>query len=369
MIKKVVVDFIKEKFIIFTFLLLLFILTVLYPSEIVNYPQYVDWRTIIAFTGLLIITTGLKESGYFYIFSINILNRIKCERSLSIFLILLSAFLSTFLTNDVTLFIVIPLTLSMQNLLKKDLSKLIVFEAISANVGSTLTPIGNPQNLILWQKWGISFIEFIAKTFTLVILLFIILLIFVWIVFPDRKIKFSEKSKGNIPNKKGLFISSLLMLVVYLISLEVGLVCWVLSAIFIFYILFYREVLLKVDWLLLIIFIIIFIDFQLIATIPIVSEFIKRLNLHSSGDIFLLSALISQLISNVPSTVLVLKFSNNYLAITYGVNVGGNGSVVSSLANIIALRMSKNKEIWLKFHKYSIPYFIVVLIITYYIFF
>ncbi|MBW9221629.1 hypothetical protein KKP97_01070 [Methanothermococcus sp. SCGC AD-155-C09] len=72
----------------------------------------------------------------------------------------------------------------MQNLLKNDLSKLIIFEAISTNVGSTLTPIGNPQNLFLWQKWNISFMAFIIKTSPLVVLLFAILLIFAWIVFP-----------------------------------------------------------------------------------------------------------------------------------------------------------------------------------------
>ena len=71
------------------------------------------------------------------------------------FLILFSVLLSTFLTNDVTLFIVIPLTVGIQNLVKNDISKLIVFEAISVNVGSALTPIGNPQNLFLWYKWNI----------------------------------------------------------------------------------------------------------------------------------------------------------------------------------------------------------------------
>ena len=92
-------------------------------------------------------------------------------------------------------------------------------------------------------------------------------------------------------------------------------------------------------------FIIIFIDFQAIGTTPIVLEGIKSLNLHSSGYVFLLSVLTSQLISNVPSIILLSKFCNDYLAITYGINVGGNSLVISSLANIIALRMSKDKEI------------------------
>jgi len=95
----------------------------------------------------------------------------------------------------------------------------------------------------------------------------------------------------------------------------------------------------------------------------------KILNLNSDGSIFLFSTFASQLFSNVPASVFVSKFSDNYFAITYGVNVGGNGLVIASLANIIALRMIQNKRVWLDFHKYSVPYFLLTIIITYISFF
>jgi len=107
---RILIEFVKKEVVLFIFLFLLATVAILYPYEIINYPSFVDWRTIIALTGLLIITTGLKESGYFSVFSRKVLKRLKSERSLSIFLILFSVLLSTFLTNDVTLFIVIPLT-------------------------------------------------------------------------------------------------------------------------------------------------------------------------------------------------------------------------------------------------------------------
>ena len=362
-------EFVKSEIILAIFLLLFAILVILYPYKIVNYSSYIDWRTIIALTGLLIITTGLKESGFFYVFARKLLKRLKNEKNLSIFLILFSVALSTFLTNDITLFIVIPLTVSIQKIVKNDISKLIIFEAISVNVGSTLTPIGNPQNLFLWYKWNISFMTFIIEMFPLVILLLLILLIFTWIVFHDKEIKFSEKNNDYKTQKKVLFALSIVMLIIYIFSLEMKQSYLGLLLVFIFYLISYRKVLLKTDWLLLLLFIVIFIDFHIISTIPIISKGMNILNLQSKGNVFLFSGFLSQLFSNVPATVLISNFSHNWRAIAYGVNIGGNGLIIGSLANIIALRMAKNKKIWLDFHRYSIPYFLITGGITYVLFF
>ncbi len=364
-----IIGLIKKEVFLSILLLLTVILAVFYPYKIKNYPLFVDWQTITALTGLLIITAGIKESGFFDYISRNMLKKLKNEKSLATFLIFISIFLSAFLTNDITLFIVIPLTLGMQNLIKNDISKLIIFEAISVNVGSALTPIGNPQNLFLWHKWDISFVMFIYKMIPLVAILIVILLVFTWLVFPARKIKFSKKFKNAERPNKILFVSSLTILIIYLISLEIKIAYIALPILFILYLLFYRNVLFKTDWILLLTFIIIFIDFRIVSTIPIIIKYIQMLNLQHSGNVFLFSALTSQLISNVPASVFVSKFSSNWLAITYGVNVAGNGLAIGSLANIIALRMVKTKKIWIDFHKYSVFYFLVTGIIIYILFF
>ncbi|MHA1862003.1 MAG: hypothetical protein ACTSVM_06925 [Candidatus Ranarchaeia archaeon] len=132
---------------------------------------------------------------------------------------------------------------------------------------------------------------------------------------------------------------------------------------------FYRKVVLETDWILRILFIVIFIDFHVISTISLVSESVIALNLQSTGNVFLLSVVCSQLISNVPASVLVAKFSHEWLPICYGVNAGGNGLVIGSLANIIALRMMNRKKIWLVFHKYSIPYFLLTIAAVYLVFY
>ena len=362
-------DFIRDNIFLSATLVLLVILAILYPREIPNYHHFVDWRTIIDLTGLLILTTGLKESGFFRAFSRRVLKRIRSERGLAVFLILLTAILSTFLTNDITLFIVIPLTMSVQSLIKNDVSKLVIFEAISANVGSTLTPVGNPQNLFLWHQWGISFITFTIKMSPLVLILALILLLFAWLSFPDKRVEFSERIENNLKPTRSLFFSSLVLIAIYLFSLEIGRSQLVLPIIFLIYLIFFREVLLKTDWLLLVMFIVMFIDFHIVSTVPFIVSLVHMINLHHPGNVFWLSVATSQLISNVPASIFVSKFSHNWHAVSYGVNVGGNGIVIGSLANIIALRMAKNRKIFLDFHKYSIPYLLITGGITYVLFF
>ncbi len=351
------------------FLLLLVILSLLYPHNIINYPHFIDWRTIMALTGLLVITTGLKESGYFNFITKRMLKRFHDERTLSLFLVLFSALLSAFITNDITLFIVIPLTFSIQSVIKNDISKLIIFEAIAVNVGSALTPIGNPQNLYLWHRWNISFLYFIFKMSPLVIIQLVLLLIFIWIVFPREKIR-NSNDKNVEKYKKPLLWSSIILMFVYIVSIELKLTYIVLIIIILFYFLTYRKILLKVDWLLILLFMIIFIDFHIVSNIPIISRIVRSvMESNSAGKVFSLSILTSQLISNVPASVFISKFTNNWFAISYGVNIGGNGLVIGSIANIIALRMSNSKNIWINFHKFSVPFLLVTSAIVYVLFF
>ena len=358
--------FVKKEFVFLLFLLLLVFLVFLLPDEVANYPSFVNWDTIAALTGLLIIATGLKESGYFDLISGKTIKRVKNERALALYLVILSVVLSTFLTNDITLFIVVPLTLSFQGIVKNDLTKLIIFEAIAVNAGSALTPIGNPQNIFLWHIWSVSFPGFILRMLPVVSVLFLILILFVFIVFSDKEIRYAENNDGDAPLKKIMFLTSLVMMVVFVVSFELRYVKFFLPVVFVVFFMFYRDVLRKTDWLLILLFIVIFIDFHLVSLMPEVSESVHKLNLDTPGNVFLFSGIVSQFISNVPAGVFVSKFSHDWLAITYGVNVGGNGLVIASLANVIALRMAKSKKIWITFHKYSIPYMMVTGIIIYY---
>ncbi len=346
----------REKFLLLLLLILLF-LSVIKPENIKNYPRFIHWQTIGILAGLLLISSGLKYSGVLHILAKRLLSHIHTERKLALFLILLTAFFSSFMTNDVALFVMVPLTISMQNLLSGDVSKIIVFEAISANVGSSLTPIGNPQNIFIWQKWGISFSSFILYLFPLTLALLSILLLFTFLSFRNDGLEITEKA---IAFDKFLAVSSLSLIIIYLFLLQLGLVFYILPVVFLFYLFLFPSVFRETDWSLLLIFIIIFIDFQCISNLSI----IQRIMENSSIDAFLFSTILSQIMSNVPASIFISNFSNDWLKIAYGVNVGGNGFVIASLANIIAIRLS-GKRLWKEFHKYSLPFFVFSILIAY----
>jgi len=104
--------------------------------------------------------------------------------------------------------------------------------------------------------------------------------------------------------------------------------------------------------------VLIFIDFGVLSEIPFFRNTMIKINLNRESNLYFLSILTSQIMSNVPSTVFISRFSNNWRIICIGVNIGGNGLVIASLANIIALRISKDKKAWIRFHLFSIPYLV-----------
>ncbi|MCE5299963.1 MAG: citrate transporter [Spirochaetia bacterium] len=358
--------FIREETILFILIVLFIALTAGVPGHIHEYHKFIDWKTIVTLLALITVSTGLKESGYLNRFASHVLTRIKNERSLALFLTGLSAGLSMVLTNDITLFIVVPITAAIGKMIKNDIDKLVIFEAIAVNAGSTLTAIGNPQNIFLWHKWGIQFFSFSAKMFLTVAMLLLVLWLFVIIVFRPVCLHFGENTVGTAVHKKPGVISLGLM-ILFLLALQFEMGYLMLPVIIAVYFFYDRKVLKDVDWLLIVTFILMFIDFALMSRAKPVQELIFAVDLSNPLYTYLLSLGLSQIMSNVPASIFISGFSHNWQVIAIGVNIAGNGIIIGSLANIIALRLlkSKDKLIWLKFHKYSLPYFIITAISGY----
>ncbi len=325
-----------------------------------SFPSAVDWDTIFTLSGLLLITTGIKESGLFYVVAYRITLRIDNERLLALFLAFLAAIFSMFLTNDISLFILIPLTLTLQQITERDYSRIIFFEAIAVNVGSSLTPIGNPQNIYLWHQWGISFFVFVKEMIPLVFIMLFWLIGMIVLCFPSRKIQVNNNRNYSVDRK--LFVICAVLLVGFVLSIELGYELYFLPVVFLFMLLNRKDIFFKCDWGLIFLFIVIFIDVDLVCRFKFVTHLLNMLYFHNIQTLFLFSALFSQLISNVPSAILLANHTSNYKIIAYGVNIGGNGMLIGSFANLIALRFLKKKENYLYFHLYSLPYFAITLI-------
>ena len=142
-------------------LLIAVILSLFVPFAPQRWGQAIDWHTIITLSGLMLLTKGIELSGYFDVLGRKMARRFVTERQLAIFMVLAAALLSTFLTNDVALFIVVPLTLTLKKWCAIPVNRLIIFEALAVNAGSLLKPIGNPQNILLWGRSGLSVLDFI----------------------------------------------------------------------------------------------------------------------------------------------------------------------------------------------------------------
>ncbi|NOY11482.1 MAG: hypothetical protein GXO67_05250, partial [Archaeoglobi archaeon] len=143
------------------FVFLLAVISIAFPEKVREYPGFVDWRAVSGLAGLLVITTGLRESGYLSEIAEKLAKSSGTERGIVLRLCLLSALLGATVTNDAAILVVVPITVSLSGVV--NVRRAVTLEAISANAGSTLTPIGNPQNLLLWHQWGVSFTEFVAS--------------------------------------------------------------------------------------------------------------------------------------------------------------------------------------------------------------
>ncbi len=361
---KIAIPFVKKEALLVIFTLLLIGLAIITPSEIPHYIRFIDWHTILMLTGLIVITTGVAESKFLRRITKRFVSKTSSERMLALKLVTLTLILSAFLTNDISLFIVVPLTLTLQTLIKNDIGKLIIFEAIAANTGSALTPIGNPQNIYLFRLMKVSFPKFVQTMIPMEVILIVILLLFVLIIFSGSKqiIPFADNSfnKNTKKENKFLFYTSTVFLFAYILTINANKIflLYFTVIIVILYLVLFTRVIVKTDWGLIVLFCIMFIDFGIIAKFPQIYRLVQLSHIESIKNLFLLSVGSSQIMSNVPASIFITHFSKNYRIIAYGVNIGGNGFIVGSLANIIALRLSK-KKIFLLFHKYSIPFLLI----------
>ncbi|MGA5655444.1 SLC13 family permease [Rahnella contaminans] len=330
-------------------------LTLFQTEKIMQFPLFVDWDTIITLLGLLMLTKGVEVSGYFDFVGRKMINAIDNERRLALFLVMAAAVLSTFMTNDVALFIVIPLTITLKKLTSLPVTRLIIFEALAVNAGSLLTPIGNPQNILLWNKSGQSFLHFIGQMAPLALVTLVALLIVTGFCFPSRSLKKTANNQGY-PFQKRLLASCGVLYVVFIACVDLGLALYGLLAVILCFLLLARKVLLRIDWPLILVFIVMFIDVRLIVGLDVLQPVFARINGLPDYGHYLLSIGLSQVISNVPATILLINYLPSGPLLAYAVNAGGFGLAMGSLANLIALRMANDRKIWLKFHFYSFPF-------------
>lgn len=348
--------FIKKEVVLIVALVLAIISSFIVPPG-KEYLGYIDFKTLCLLFALMAIMAGYKKIGLFRQIGMFLLNRTNSVLGILCVLIFLPFFLSMLITNDVALITFVPFALVVLTMFGKNglVVPCVVLQTVAANLGSMLLPMGNPQNLYLYSKSGISLGGFVAIMLPYTILSF--LLIFACILVVVKKcqkttrLEIDQNAQPNNAqpetaaqtrqsrcekNKKlSLVLFSLLFLLAFLAIAKI-LHQYVLAAIVLaFFIIYDISVLKDVDYSLLLTFIGFFIFIGNMGNIQAFSDFLQKIILNHET---LVAVLASQVISNVPAALLLSGFTGDYTALIIGTNLGGLGTLIASMASLISFK-------------------------------
>ena len=328
------------------------------PRAPLDYLKLVDWQTVGALAGLLAITQGVEKSGMLQATAQRLLGRMTNLRSLAFLLTAGAAALSALVTNDVSLFLLVPLTRVLATQAHLPLARLVVLEALAVNAGSALTPIGNPQNLYLWHRSGDSFLGFMGMMAPTVAVMLFWLFVAVWLLVPRTPIALKPAAEAAPVQPRLLTLAGVLF-VAFVVALDRHWLLAGLAVVFGAFLLLYPRVLRGVDWALLAIIALMFVDLRQLAELPAIAAQLKQWPIAEGWRAYLAAIATSQFISNVPAAILLDGPVRDLPALAAGVSVGGFGCVLGSLANLIALRLARLPSGLREFHKISIPFLLV----------
>ena len=305
------------------------------------YPGYIDFRTLALLYCLMTVVAGLRQAGLFEHLAQEVCERSGMLRTLAFLLVLLSFFSSMLITNDVALLTFVPfavIVLTMSGL-QKHLIRIVVLQTVAANLGSMLTPVGNPQNLYLYSFYELSMDDFLAATlpFWLLSLLLVTAACF---VFPREPLRIRLGKYREI-DKKELAVH--LALFGVCLSTVLRILPWqgMLAILLIVLFVFDRGILREADFMLLLTFAAFFVFSGNLARMDGVAALIEQL---MEGREYLTALLASQAISNVPAALLLSSFTDRAKDLLLGVDIGGLGTPIASLASLISLKLYLHAE-------------------------
>ena len=314
-----------------------------------EYLGYVDFRTLAILFCLMSVMAGLQKSGLFQYVAQALLSRVRKAWQLVLILVLLCFFSSMLVTNDVALITFVPFTLIVLGMIGPEakgqlMIPVVVLQTIAANLGSMLTPIGNPQNLYLYGKAGLSLGEFVLLMLPYAAVALVVIL--AWSLIQSRayhgpvQVSFTEDaeisgSKVQLAAYAVLFAFALLTVarvVPYGVTLGVTIAALLVMD---------RTIFGRVDYSLLLTFVGFFVFIGNIGRIPAFSQMLQQI---VSGHEILAGVAASQVISNVPAALLLSGFTENLSALIIGVNLGGLGTLIASMASLISYKLITREE-------------------------
>ncbi|MDO4483260.1 MAG: SLC13 family permease [Clostridia bacterium] len=369
--RKILAYFKKEAMLTVSLLAALVSLVITPPSAALL--SSIDWKTLATLFMLLSVLDGFKHENLFRPV-IRLASKVPNQVGLSFFLVFAVFFSSMFVTNDVSLIIFVPLTMILFRAGNKEqyIVPVLVLENIAAVRGSLLTPFGSPQNLFLFGKSGMS-----AGSFMLMMLplwLGSMVLLSLFILFLHRKnlretiILTGESTEGEWKKenraKRAVYLFLFAVIVTTIVTRTT---LWPYVTLFVaaMLLIFDRSVFRRVDYVLLLTFLCFFVFSSSIAAHPAISAFLHK---SVAGNEYWWSLALSQVISNVPASIVLWPFCTNLRALIYGLDTAGLLTVIGSLASVINMRIylreypGNGKKFMLAFEKICLIFFLIVVV-------
>ena len=307
-----------------------------------GYLDYPDYRVLALLFCLMLVIAGLQDIGLFRYLGLRFLGKIRNTGELGLLLVSLCFFGSMFITNDVALITFVPFAVMVLTMAgqRKMLIPVVVLQTIGANLGSMLTPIGNPQNLYLYTAFEIPMGTFLGCMLPLAALSLVLLVIAV-LLTGREPLSVASLEPAESPDRRKL--ATYLVLFLVCLACVLRLLPWpVMLGILILAVFFAdRGLFRKVDYFLLATFACFFLFIGNAGRIPAVSSLLREL---IGGRELPAGVVLSQVISNVPAAILLSGFTDNTRPLLYGVNIGGLGTLIASLASVISYRLCGNSQ-------------------------
>ena len=346
--KEKILEFIKKEVVLVVATVLAIVSAFVVPPSMA-YMEYIDWHVLELLLCLMTVMAGLQRCGLFDWLGEALLKKTSKVWQLCLVLVMLCFFLSMVITNDVALITFVPFALVTLEKCKQErlLIPVVVLQTVAANLGSMLTPIGNPQNLYLYNISEMGLMEFILCMLPNTLISFVLIMLsLLFVKGKGEEISLSKIAQSQTSKERGLvdkrqtavylvlFVLSLLV-VAKMIPVEL-----VLGIVLIVVFCLDKSVLKKVDYCLLLTFISFFIFTGNLGNISMIRDTLQEL---VNGRELLIGIVASQGISNVPAALLLSGFTSDYRALLAGVNIGGLGTLIASMASLISYKILANK--------------------------
>lgn len=329
-----VIDFVKKN-VVMEIAFVAAVITMFFVPPDKEYLGYFDFKTLSCLFCVLAVVCALKHIKFFYILARKIVESFGNIKYCVLSLVYITFIGSMLIANDMALLTFLPLGYFILDTTKqqKYMAFTFIMQNIAANLGGMLTPFGNPQNLYLYTKFNIPNGEFVSIMLPPFIISVVIITVCCLFFVKSKKLKIDDSPVRLDMKRAGVYLALFILSIAIVfrsIPYVLGLV--VIPAVLL---IMDRKALKEVDYPLLLTFVFFFVFAGNMARIDVVRELFSFL---LNKSVLLFSVISCQFISNVPSAILLSQFTENYPELLLGVNIGGVGTLISSLASLITFR-------------------------------